>query len=109
MENAPGLPVQNAVVIFVTVAVGPGVLDDHVMVGELGVLREIQPVQDALDALVRKAGADVVARELCAGGDGVRDEISVAPEMRMDGRDVERFKAFVLELAMLYHGVFAND
>ncbi len=108
VENALRTPVQDAVVIFVAVAMRFGVLDDHVVVRQLVVPRQVKPVQHAFHAFVRQAGADVVARKPRAGGDGMRDEIAVPAQMRVDRRDVKRLRAFVLELAMLHHRVLAD-
>ena len=109
MKDALGAAVEDAVVIFVAVAAGLGVLNDHVMVGELLVAREVKAVQDALDAFIGKAGADIVARKLGAGGDGMGDEIAVAAQVDVNGGDVIGCGVFVLELAVLDDGVFADD
>src|SRR5438105_14888786 len=49
MKHAPGAVVEDAIEILVAVAMRFGVLDDHVVVGQLVVLGELEAVQDAVD------------------------------------------------------------
>ena len=60
MENAFGAIIQNPVEVFVAVTMRFGVIHDHEMVSQLIVLRDIEPVQDALDVLASQHGIDVV-------------------------------------------------
>src|SRR5262245_21881057 len=69
VEDAFGAVIQNAIVILVAVAIRAGMLNEHVMIGELIILGQIQAIQNTLNALARQDGVDVVARELCTGRD----------------------------------------
>ena len=62
MKNALGTAIQNAVVILVTVTMRLGVLDNHMMVGQLVAARQVQAVQNALDPLAGQGGANIISR-----------------------------------------------
>ena len=100
MENALGFVVQDAVEIFVARAMRLRVFDDHMMVGELFIFREVKPIENAFQTFAREIGADVVARNLCAQGDGVDTDIARAAKLARDGRDVICVGRFVLQFDM---------
>src|SRR5258708_2647607 len=61
VKNALGFAIEDSVVILVAIAAGLGVLDDHMVVGQLVISSEIQPVEHAFDAFGGQGGADIVA------------------------------------------------
>src|ERR1043165_6870779 len=58
VEDALGFVVEDAVEVFVAGAMRLGVLDNHVVIGQLLAAREIEPVENALQTLTRELGAD---------------------------------------------------
>ena len=66
VEDTARFVVEYAVEIFMAGAVGLGVLHDHVMIGQLFAMCQVKTIEDALQALTRKPGSDVVPRELRA-------------------------------------------
>ena len=66
VKNALRFVVEDAVEIFVAGAMRLRVLDDHVMIGQLFVAREVKAVQNAFQAFAGELGANVVARKLRA-------------------------------------------
>ena len=109
MKNAFRAAIENAVEIFVAVAMRLRVFDDHVMIGKLVALREIKPVEHALDTFAREVRADIVPRKFRAGGNRMRNEIRAAAKMRVQRRHVKRFVALVLKLAVLHVRAVRHD
>ena len=56
------MTVKNAVEIFVRITIGPGVLDEHPVIGQLLVFREIETVKNTFDPLAIEGGVNIVAR-----------------------------------------------
>ena len=82
VEDALRFVVEDAVEIFVAGAMRLGVLDDHVVVGQLFAAREVKAVEDALQAFAGEVGADVVARKLRAERERVDVHVAGAAELR---------------------------
>ena len=108
MENALGAPLQNAIVIFMAVAVRLGVFDDHVVIGKLFAPGQVKPVQHAFNALRSQGRADGVAGKPGAGGDGMGNPIATAAQLRVNRRDVKGTWTFILKFAMFDHRAFAQ-
>ncbi len=105
MKDAPRFVVEDAVEILVAGAMRLGVLDDHVMIGQLLAAREVKAVEDALQPFARELGANVRSREFCAERKRMDDDVARAAELRRDRGDVKRMLAFVLKLHVLNDGV----
>ena len=101
MKNPPRLVVEDAVEIFVAVAVRRGVLDDHVVIGQLLAAQHVQPVKHALDARLGQAHAQVVARQPRAKRDRVERILCVAAQLRVQRRQVKRPVRLILKLDVL--------
>ena len=86
-----------------------GVLDDHVMVGELFASREVEAVEDAFQAFAGEVGVDIGARQLRPERDRVGDDVAGAAELRRDRGDVKRPLALILQLQVLDDGVLPGD
>src|SRR5690348_10786452 len=55
--------IQNAIVILMTAAVWLRVFNDHVMVGQLLRLGQVEPIENALEAFAGQNSPNVIARE----------------------------------------------
>ena len=95
VEDALRFVVEDAVEILVAGAMRLGVLDDHVVIGELFAAREVKAVENALQALAGEVGVDVVARKLRAERDASgRSHCCARPKCAVERRDVKRLRGF---------------
>ena len=67
-----------------TGAVRLRVLDNHVVIGELLVAREVKPVQHALQTFAREFGADVITREFGAERERVNVHMARTTELAVE-------------------------
>jgi len=109
VKNAPRFVVKDAVEIFVAGAMRLGMLDNHVMVGELLVACEIKPVQNALEPFACQFGADIIARKFCAEREGMDVHIAGAAKFTGDGRHVKGVGRFVLQFDVLDGRIVTRD
>ena len=86
-----------------------GVLDNHVMIGQLLAAREVKAVENAFQPFAGEFGADVVARQFCAEREGMDAHVAGAAEFAGDGRDVKGVRRLVLKFHVLDRGVVAGD
>ena len=91
------------------IAVGLGVFDEHPMIGELLVARDVKAIENAFDSWPSQSGVDVVARYLGAGRDGVRNEIRAAAQECMERGHMKCGEALLLEFAVLDYRIVAQD
>ncbi len=84
------------------------VLDNHVMVGKLLVLRQVKSVQNTFETFAREFRANVRARQFCAKREGMNGHIARAAKFAGDGRDVKCRCRFVLKLDVFDTGIFTR-
>ena len=101
VEHAPRPPVQNALVHFMAVAVGHGVVYGRVVVYQLPVAPDVQAVQRTLDAFAAQSRIEVVAHDQAAERDAVRGEVRAALQLDLRGRDVIGRSRLVVQLVMV--------
>ena len=109
VEDAARAIRQDAFVDLAAAAVRPSVIDRRVVVDEPLRVSDVESVQRALDTLAVQHGDDVVADERTAGTDRVQRARRTALSLHVDGVDVCRFRALVLERVVLERGVLADD
>ena len=109
MEHAFGFSLEDAVEVFVAGAVRLRVLDEHVVVGQLLALGQVEPVQNALEPFAGELHVNVVPRQSRPEGERVGLGATPPSELSVQRGDVKRFLALALELHMLYHRVVADD
>jgi len=63
VKDALGASVEDTIIILVAVAMGLGVLDDHMVIGQLFFSGQIKTVQDTLDAFGCEPRADTISRQ----------------------------------------------
>jgi len=109
VKDALRFVIEDAVEIFVAGATRLGVLDNHVMVGELLATGQIKAVENTGQPFAREFGADVGARELRAERKGMDAHVARAAKLRGNRCQMKRGVGFVLKFHVLQHGVVAGD
>ena len=105
VEDAAAAAVEDPLVELAARAVGPGVVDAGVGVGEAGAVDHEQAVEDALPALALEADVDVVAADGGPEAERVVGEAGVAAEAGRQRGHVEGLLALQLQLVVIDEGV----
>ena len=101
VEYATRMVVEYPVEIFVTVAMGLGVIHHHVVINNLLPAWQVQAIEHYLQSLTIQSGADVVSRYTATECDGVMRSTTIAPHLCMHARHMECGCAFILKFFLI--------
>ena len=79
------------------------------MVGQLLAAREVEPVEDALQAFARKLRADAIAGEFRTEGERMDVDVARAAEFAVDRGDMKRRRRLILKFQMLDERLVAGE
>src|SRR5439155_25581975 len=105
VEDPGGSAVEHALVKLAAAAVGLGVVDRGVIVHVLAAADDVEAVERALGAFAAEHSLDLFTNERSAKLDRSRVDDRGSPLLELQGRDVERLRAFLLDSGVFYLGV----